>query len=436
MLIGLSFIWIVNIYVLSISDLVPSKPTPCFTDGDCPSALEKCAYGSWKGLGNCHRKNKEFSSSQLKRSEHMDARRIFRKRRLVRRKRNPINLWQDSHLPQKMWQVWVSLKQTEEVTPPELFSPIDKHGSRTPFDNIVADLLSTGRSYVTFNGVNITVTVHPAADSSSDWFIALRRDVSGMKDRRPERRILNSVGHKHYIHSTRHQNRNYATSLLEKPQNDSHNGMGGNTSAQYPLTVPTSQSEGLGIRRRFRRQVPLRSTLHLSADPLINRVAAVSPIIPAAEDIIMKSIDKRSPKSRKWSQRARRGDEEAESALRPLPAVLENIEDGPVIIEDLFAPKQSLSPLRKKRHHKHLTEVIRTTKNAYDEVKVESSDGDSATTDTSGVESTSTEPPTTMEIIIVKEGHDNVFGESSRDDNNNTEGSMGKTGVYQAALID
>ena len=49
MLLSLTFLCIVNIIVLVTSPTVSTKSTPCFTDGDCPSALDKCVYGSWKG---------------------------------------------------------------------------------------------------------------------------------------------------------------------------------------------------------------------------------------------------------------------------------------------------------------------------------------------------------------------------------------------------
>ena len=49
MLLTLFLIWFVNIVVLVSSPTVSTKSTPCFTDGDCPSALDKCVYGSWKG---------------------------------------------------------------------------------------------------------------------------------------------------------------------------------------------------------------------------------------------------------------------------------------------------------------------------------------------------------------------------------------------------
>ena len=290
-----------------------------------------------------------------------DRRNSFRNKRLVRRKRNPSNVWNDSYLSQKRWDVWLPAKQRNKANTQHSKTAFQQNTNER-FDEIATDLIRFGRSHVTYQGINYTVAVIPVKEGTpAGWLVTLIRDDFDADSKRTEDNARehpsakeDSLTQKRQHVSTDAQDK-VESMLLENSFGSSHTADAVvNISIRYPVSVLSRPRYGRGsdIRFRFRRQLPGRLTDLSSVDPLISQMTNIEPMIPAAEDIFGTNIGKRSAHSRKEMQRLRRELEEIEVESAPLPKVVRNPDAGPIIIEDLFNDNGGTSTFRKKRQHK------------------------------------------------------------------------------------
>lgn len=238
------------------------------------------------------------------------------------------------------------------------------------FDSVIADLLTLGMSAITYEGVNLSVFLAPARNSPTDWIIIVTRERSGDGfDLSDTAQRAHRVLYRHRHFSSR---KGYESDKKSAQEYLLESSFAASSQSYAPIdiivknsgnsTMPASQNGVSRQNTRFRRHTLMQRSDLRAIDPLINRLVPANPVIPEAEDTVIRNMRKRSSSLNEVNQRARRELEEIEEEVNPLPKVIANNEEGPIFIEDLFRSKNSESALRRKRHHLRSTKKSKRAK--------------------------------------------------------------------------